>query len=113
MSSCCHKLGKINWILARISAVFILIYFVLLTKVWLVDQPVGYIAWKAALLSSHMKISFILALAAIFFHAWIGIWTILTDYIKCKFMQQALHLMTLIALLITVTWGISIVGFLT
>ena len=111
MSSCCKKLGKINWLVARISAVFILVYFVLLTKVWLIDQPVGYVAWKSALLDRYMQVSFVLALVAILFHAWIGVWTVITDYIKCKLMQHVLHVVTLIMLVISVVWGISIVGF--
>ena len=110
MSNCCKKMGKINWLLARISAIFILIYLILISMVWLVDAPSNYIAWRIALLSPLMRLSFVLCLGGILLHAWIGVWTVLTDYVTCKFLQNLLHVSAFLMLIACFVWGLIIVS---
>ena len=76
------SLGKFNWIAARVSAVVILSLVVWLTSFWLVNDNMDYFKLQSFLDNNSFKVLFFLAILSIVIHGWIGIWTVLTDYVK-------------------------------
>ncbi|MGD9592998.1 MAG: succinate dehydrogenase, hydrophobic membrane anchor protein [Candidatus Berkiella sp.] len=42
------------------------------------------------------------------FHAWIGLWTVLTDYVKPLLIRYVFQAIILLALFVYVVWGIFI-----
>ncbi len=74
--------GVSDWLVQRLSAVIIGVYFVVVLGFWLLNEPLTYYDWHYFMTSSVMKYFSLLTLFAILAHALIGLWTIATDYIK-------------------------------
>lgn len=73
--------GLSDWLVQRISAVILGIYTIGLLGWFLCQSPVDYAAWQGLNACTAMRIANTLALLALIAHAWIGVWTILTDYV--------------------------------
>lgn len=103
--------GLADWLIQRISAVIIGLYVLCLLGYFLACGPVSYLAWHSFMHSLPMQVFTLLMLIAVAAHAWIGLWTITTDYIKpfCwrLLTQIILGLITAIYFLwaILVLWG--------
>ena len=100
--------GLRDWILQRISAVVLAAYFIFIMAYLLCHSGLTYDQWHQ--LHSHMamRVATTGTLIALLVHAWIGMWTVLTDYVKppmLRFTLECLILLTLVSLLI---WGIAI-----
>jgi len=59
-----------------------------------------------------MKVLAIVVWCAVAWHAWIGLWTVLTDYVKSPRLQQFLCGLVLLALLIYAVWGVWCIALL-
>jgi succinate dehydrogenase / fumarate reductase, membrane anchor subunit len=55
-----------------------------------------------------MRIFSLLALLSLFYHAWIGIWTVITDYIKPVALRLIIEIIVVLALICYLIWGIEI-----
>ncbi|HLD84356.1 MAG TPA: succinate dehydrogenase, hydrophobic membrane anchor protein [Coxiellaceae bacterium] len=96
--------GFYEWIVQRMSALLIGAYTVFLL-VYLVKHPgLRYAQWHALFLHPAMKIATMIALLSIVWHAWIGLWTVFTDYVKVVFVRIMLETFTILALLAYVFW---------
>ena len=78
-----NQKGLYDWVMQRISALFLTAYIVPLLVFWIMgDAKQGYHAWQLFLLSPVMKILGAFAAIGLFVHAVIGAWIVATDYIK-------------------------------
>jgi succinate dehydrogenase / fumarate reductase membrane anchor subunit len=55
-----------------------------------------------------MKFASFAALLALVSHAWIGMWTVTTDYLKTAWFRLLVQLLIYITLLFYLVWGIQI-----
>ena len=69
-----------------------LLYFTPILAFWLVCPNLGYMWWSAFLSSNLMLGLLIINMAMFFLHAFIGIWTVLTDYVNCQMLRNLLLL---------------------
>ena len=76
--------GLSDWVIQRASAVILGLYTVGLAGWFLCQPAVDFAAWQALNQCLGMRIANTLALLALIAHAWIGIWTILTDYVTTR-----------------------------
>ena len=53
-----------------------------------------------------MKVATVLFILSLLFHAWIGIWTIFTDYVKPYVLRAVLNVLVLLMLAACFFWGI-------
>lgn len=60
-------------------------------------DPLNYHNWHGLFSNLSMKVFTLLALIALLVHAWIGIWQVLTDYIKCSKLRGVLQFIFVIA----------------
>lgn len=74
--------GVADWLLQRISAVILALYTVFLVVYFLALPEFTYEAWSGLFAQGWMKIFTLLALLSFVAHAWIGVWTATTDYLK-------------------------------
>lgn len=83
------SLGLNDWILQRVSAVFLVLYFGILLGFWVVF-PVfsGALFWRGVLLRVEMRILGMLAMLALSVHACIGTWVVATDYLHMAWAQR-------------------------
>lgn len=108
--------GMTDWLVQRVSAVILAVYTVYLFG-WIACQPsVDYATWHAFMTNTPMQIFTFLALLSFVGHAWIGMWTVTTDYMTVRQMGDKANVLRLlaqmamaIALIVVVVWGIQII----
>lgn len=96
--------GLRDWLMQRVSAVIIGFYSVFMLIFFLQHAPVNQAAWQALFHHVPMKILTMLTILSVLIHAWIGMWTIYTDYVKCAYVRFSLQLATVLGLLSMVLW---------
>lgn len=101
--------GLKDWLIQRVTAIYLLIYIAGWLGYFLCHAHVDYNQWHAVITNPWVQVTTVLALFAIILHAWIGIWTVTTDYIKCTALRLSIQLVVLLGLLAEVLWGIKIV----
>ena len=101
--------GPYEWLLQRISAVVILAYVVFIGFYAFFNDLSQFTVWYNLFQNPAMKIFSILALISIIAHAWVGIWTVTTDYINHGLLRLLTQLAVILALIIYLVWGLQIV----
>lgn len=100
--------GSRDWIMQRISAVVLAVYAVVMVAFFLFNGSVGYEQWVMFIMSMPMRLLSLLAIVALAVHAWVGMWTVFTDYIKSTGLRIALQAAMIIAILVYLFWGVMI-----
>ncbi len=100
--------GFTDWLVQRVTAVLIGIYTLFIIIYLLANQPVDYFSWQALFNHLIMKIATMIVLLSILWHAWIGLWTVFTDYIKNKATRIVLEILVCILLVAYLFWGFEI-----
>jgi succinate dehydrogenase / fumarate reductase membrane anchor subunit len=72
--------GVYDWLVQRISAVVLLAYFVFLIVYVATNTDLSFSQWQNLFSHTWMRVFSLTALLSLCAHAWIGIWTISTDY---------------------------------
>ena len=107
--------GSRDWIVQRISAVVLAVYSVVLLGFFLTHGDVTYLEWSSFMTSLPMRLFSLVAVLALAGHAWVGMWTVFTDYITSGKMGESapklrlvLQTLMIIAILVFLFWGIMI-----
>lgn len=101
--------GLRDWLLQRVSAILIGAYVLFLAGFIVLHPHLDYVTWSLLFKHSIMRISTVIVLVALLIHAYIGMWTISTDYLtKCVCVRLLFQAVVFIALLACLVWGISI-----
>lgn len=104
--------GLHDWLIQRLSAVVLLAYALYLLGyligAYLVQPELSYQLWHGFFARPFVKIASLVALLAIVAHAWIGIWTVFTDYIKPVALRVVLQSLLIVACLGLLFWGLII-----
>lgn len=74
--------GVSDWIVQRVSAYILATYTILLVGIMLLQGEISYSDWQALFSQTWMQVMTLLTILATCAHAWIGMWTIGTDYIR-------------------------------
>lgn len=100
--------GFTDWLIQRISAIVMIIYTFILIGFFYKHPQLAFTDWHDLFAEMWMKISTLIVLLFLLFHAWIGMWTILTDYVKPYVLRMTLHVIVFLALLAFFLQGILI-----
>ena len=100
--------GLRDWLVQRVSAVVLAAYFIFLLAYFILHPQLQYPAWQQLFACNWMRVFTFLALLSLIGHSWVGIWTVLTDYIKCAWGRLLLEVILILALLGYLFWGIEI-----
>lgn len=104
--------GLRDWVIQRLSAVYILLYTIFIVACWWI-LPADYIIWRAFFFNHFTLFAAnILLLLAIAWHAWIGGWTIITDYINCSILRATAKIILLLFLFANVLYGLMLFWYL-
>jgi succinate dehydrogenase / fumarate reductase membrane anchor subunit len=105
--------GLYDWVVQRVSAVILLAYVLYLSSVVLCG--VDYESWHALFSHTWMRIFSLMALLSIAVHAWVGLWSVFTDYFTERMMGTAGNAIRLVVQFLSgiimftyVVWGIQI-----
>jgi succinate dehydrogenase / fumarate reductase membrane anchor subunit len=98
--------GLSDWIIQRFSALILAAYSLCILASFLTTPEMGYAEWRALFDSNLMRIFSIITLFALCGHAWVGMWTVGTDYLtEIRLVYQAICVLLIAVYLL---WGISI-----
>lgn len=107
--------GVADWLVQRVSAVILGVYFIGLLGYLLFNSDLDYAQWQALFSATWMRIASLLALVSLCAHAWVGLWTVATDYLTpamvgknanvLRFLFQAACILLIFIYLV---WGIQI-----
>ena len=100
--------GLSDWIVQRFTAVYLIFYFLFIMFYLLTAGELNYGQWKALFDGLAMRIGTLLAILSLCAHAWVGMWTVATDYIKATGLRLLVELGVGIVLFIYAVWGVHI-----
>ncbi|WP_348701459.1 succinate dehydrogenase, hydrophobic membrane anchor protein [uncultured Marinobacter sp.] len=99
--------GIQDWIIQRVSAYVLALYTLFLLGFCLTTE-VDYETWSALFAQGWFKVFSLLALLSLAGHAWVGLWTVSTDYIKVAMARFLFQAAFALVIFIYVVWGIQI-----
>lgn len=73
--------GLYDWMAQRVSAVVLAAYVIFLLGYLIAHPNISYADWHGLFSQGWMRIFSLLTLVALSVHAWVGMWTISTDYL--------------------------------
>ena len=100
--------GLSDWVVQRASAVVLGVYFIWLLGYLVANPGIGYEQWHEYMTSTPMSLFSLVALVAMAGHAWVGLWTVSTDYIKHTGLRLAFQAAFILIAFVYVVWGIRI-----
>ncbi|WP_435929554.1 succinate dehydrogenase membrane anchor subunit [Dryocola sp. BD613] len=101
--------GVHDFLLVRATAIVLTLYIIYMIGFFAVTGDVTYEVWRGFFASAFTKVFTLLALFSILIHAWIGMWQVLTDYVKPVAIRLGLQLLIVVALLVYVIYGFVVV----
>lgn len=107
--------GVYDWVIQRLTAVVLGVYFITLLGYLLVNPDLNFQQWQALFGATWMRIASLLTLLALCAHAWIGLWTISTDYLtsdmigaRATVIRFLFQTACVVLMFIYLVWGIQI-----
>lgn len=107
--------GLYDWVVQRLTAVYLAIYFTGLLGFLIASPEITFDVWRELFGATWMRIASLAALVAICAHAWVGLWTVTTDYLtsdllgdKATVIRFAFQTICVIVMFIYLVWGIQI-----
>lgn len=97
-----------SWFMQRVTSLILGAYFIFLFIYFLIHPQFQFTDWQALFAHAAMRFFSFFALLSLVYHSWIGIWTVLTDYVKPFSIRLTLEAILIFALLIYLVWGIEI-----
>lgn len=99
------------WLLQRLTAVVMVAYTLFMGAVLLSAPPTTHAEWRALFQDGVIRVTTMLFLLALLYHAWVGVRDVLMDYIKpvgARLALQSLLGFVLVAYAVwaaTILWG--------
>ncbi|MEW7311712.1 succinate dehydrogenase membrane anchor subunit [Buttiauxella gaviniae] len=101
--------GVHDFLLVRATAIVITLYIIYMIGFIAMAGELTYPVWSGFFASAFTKVFTLLTLFSILIHAWIGMWQVLTDYVKPVAIRLGLQLIIVVALLVYVIYGFVVV----
>mgnify|MGYP001068764587 FL=1 len=99
--------GVSDWIFQRASAVILAAYTAFIVG-YLLLNDVTAASWQGLFASLPMQIFSLLAVLAFVAHAWIGMWTVVTDCVKPVRIRYTAIVAIALILFAYLVWGVAI-----
>lgn len=98
--------GVHDFILIRASAVILALYTLFMAGFFATTPDITYEIWHNLFANMGFKIFTAVSLFSLLIHAWIGVWQVLSDYIKPALLRGSLQFIFTITLLVYFAAGI-------
>ena len=106
--------GLSDWLIQRVSSLILLAYFLFIGVQ--IGTGIDYTSWRALHDTTGMKVFTLLAIGAYVSHAWIGLWTVFTDYLTeymlgsiGNVLRPVLQIAVVLALVVYPIWVIQVI----
>jgi succinate dehydrogenase / fumarate reductase membrane anchor subunit len=100
--------GLYDWMFQRATAVVLLFYTIFIIGYLLFNPDLDYLQWKTLFEMTWVRVFTLLTLLSIGAHAWIGLWSISTDYIKPTGLRFIFQGVCGAAMFTYLVWGVQI-----
>ena len=100
--------GLGDWLLQRLTAVVMAVYTVVMTACVVWHPPGSYADLKGLFAFTFVKLSTMLFVAALLYHAWVGMRDIVMDYLKPAGLRLVVESGVALVLLLYLVWAGSI-----
>ncbi|SEI41328.1 succinate dehydrogenase / fumarate reductase membrane anchor subunit [Allopseudospirillum japonicum] len=100
--------GLSDWLMQRASAVVLALYTLYMVGFFLTTSHLDYATWSGLFQGTGMRIFSLLALISLAAHAWIGLWTVSTDYIKPTGIRLGFQVVVILAMFAYLVWGVQV-----
>ena len=100
--------GLRDWVIQRLTAMILAISSIGLLTFIVCHPHLSFLEWHELFSSVWVKILTILCLFSLMLHAWVGVWTIITDYINCFVIRLVCHIGVFLTLFASLVWGLLI-----
>ena len=104
MESSFGRSGVHDWKMQRVSAIFLLLYLIYLTYSVCTLGEFNFANWSAIFAPAWVKVFTLLSVVSISVHAWVGLWTVSTDYLKPPALRNLFQLIILLTCLGFIAW---------
>ncbi|QKJ86407.1 succinate dehydrogenase membrane anchor subunit [Paramixta manurensis] len=101
--------GIHDWLLLRAAAMVIALYVLYILGFIVMSGTLTFDTWRGFFASNFTKVFTLLTLFSILVHGWIGMWQVLTDYVKPLAMRLMLQLVIVVVLLVYAIYGTVVV----
>lgn len=108
--------GMADWLLQRVSAVVLAVYMIGLLGYLICANDVSYESWKALMTSLPMQIVNTVVVLSIVAHAWVGLWTVTTDYLtttqlgkSATFIRLVVQALMILSFLVLSIWALVVI----
>ncbi|MGL4905835.1 MAG: succinate dehydrogenase membrane anchor subunit [Plesiomonas sp.] len=104
--------GVHDWLLLRATAIIMTLYILYLLGFIVSAPEITYGIWKGFFSFGVTQVFTLLAVLSVLVHVWIGLWQVLTDYIKPLALRLTLQFAVVIVLLVyviataVIVWGV-------
>lgn len=101
--------GLRAWVVQRLSAVYLGLFFIYLIGHFIFVPPASYEAWRLWVAQPHISMALLLFFLALLLHAWVGVRNVLIDYVRFFGLRLVLLALTGLALIACGVWGLQVV----
>ncbi|HCH01653.1 MAG TPA: succinate dehydrogenase, hydrophobic membrane anchor protein [Vibrio sp.] len=104
--------GVHDYLLIRATGIIMTLYTVYMLSFLAWGPDINYLSWQSFFSGTFTKVFTMVALLCVLIHAWIGMWQVLTDYIKPTAVRVALQLVIIVTLIayffsgLFILWGV-------
>jgi len=99
--------GIKSWFIQRLTSIILISYIVFIFYNCNFAN-LDFKTWNALFSNYYTKIFSLITMLSILIHAWIGLWTVTTDYLKCIYIRISAQVLIILLLLIYFVWSIDI-----
>lgn len=96
------------WLLQRLTAIVMVAYTLFMGAALLAAAPATHAEWKALLSDGLVRVTTLLFVLALLYHAWVGVRDVLMDYVKPIGARLALQSLVGFVLVAYVVWAATI-----
>ena len=100
------RTGLSDWLIQRVTSLVLLAYFPLIA--YQLAGSVDYTSWRALFDQTWMKVFTLMAALSLVAHAWIGLWSVFTDYLTERLLGPVGNVIRLVCQLGA---SLSLVGY--
>jgi len=106
-SGSAHR-GLGEWILQRLSALYLAGFAVWIVVRLMLLAPADYVAWKAWVANGGVRLAFALFFLSVLMHTWVGMRSVFLDYLKPLWVRAVAQLLLAFGLLALAFWAAQI-----
>jgi succinate dehydrogenase / fumarate reductase, membrane anchor subunit len=100
--------GLGDWLLQRLTAVVMAAYTIVFVARLLMTPPSTYAQWKAMFSGTLFRLATTMFVAALLYHAWVGMRDILMDYLHATGVRLTAQVIVGLTLIFYLIWSASI-----